>query len=131
MYFKSLLLGEYRYIVITPCLLCTSRCYKISTVKHLYVFYHFILHLFVYFWLCRVFIAMLGFSLVAASGGLLFLAVCGLLIAVGFSSSVVAAQGLQSTVPVVMADGLVCLVAYGIFPNRGLNLCPLHWQVDS
>ena len=24
-----------------------------------------------------------------------------------------------------------CSVAYEIFLNQGLNLCPLHWQVDS
>ena len=26
---------------------------------------------------------------------------------------------------------LSCSVACGIFPDQGLNLCPLHWQVDS
>ena len=24
-----------------------------------------------------------------------------------------------------------CSTAYGIFPNQGSNLCPLHWQADS
>ena len=32
---------------------------------------------------------------------------------------------------VVEAFGLSCLVACGIFPDRGWNLSPLHWQVDS
>ena len=27
--------------------------------------------------------------------------------------------------------GLSCSVACGIFPDQGLNPCPLHWQVDS
>ena len=31
----------------------------------------------------------------------------------------------------VMAHGLSCPMVCGIFPNQGLNLCPLHWQVDS
>ena len=38
--------------------------------------------LFIYFWLCWVFVAVRGLSLVAVSGGLLFVAVRGLLIAV-------------------------------------------------
>ena len=25
----------------------------------------------------------------------------------------------------------VCSEAYGIFPEQGSNLCPLHWQMDS
>jgi len=25
---------------------------------------------------------------------------------------------------------LSCSSAYGIFPDQGSNLCPLHWQVD-
>ena len=30
-----------------------------------------------------------------------------------------------------MADKLSCSTAYGIFPDQGLDLCLLHWQVDS
>ena len=41
-------------------------------------------------------------------------------------------HGLQGTwAPVAMAHGLSCLTEYGIFPNQGLNPCPLHWQVGS
>ena len=32
---------------------------------------------------------------------------------------------------VVVAHGLRCSAACGIFPDQGLNPCPLHWQVDS
>ena len=39
------------------------------------------------------------------------------------------ARALQCSVVVV--HGLSCLTARGIFPNQGLNLSPLHWQVDS
>ena len=31
----------------------------------------------------------------------------------------------------VVAHGLSCSKACGIFPDQGLNLCPLHWQVAS
>ena len=47
--------------------------------------------LFIYFWLHWVFVAACGLSLVVASGGLLFVAVCGPLIAV---ASLVAEHGL-------------------------------------
>ena len=32
---------------------------------------------------------------------------------------------------VVVAFGLSCSEACGIFPDLGSNPCPLHWQVDS
>ena len=32
---------------------------------------------------------------------------------------------------VVVAHGLSCSGACGIFPDQGLNPCPLHWQADS
>ena len=57
----------------------------------------------------------------------------GLLIA---AASLVAEHGLQarrlqSTGSVVVAHGLICSAACGIFPNQASNPCPLHWQVDS
>ena len=32
---------------------------------------------------------------------------------------------------IIVAHGISCPVACGIFPDQGLNLCTLHWQVDS
>ena len=32
---------------------------------------------------------------------------------------------------VVVAHGLSCSMAYGIFLDHGSNPCPLHWQADS
>ena len=32
---------------------------------------------------------------------------------------------------VVVAHGLSCSAACGIFPDQGSNPCPLHWQADS
>ena len=32
---------------------------------------------------------------------------------------------------VVVAHGPSCSAACGIFPDQGLNPCPLHWQADS
>ena len=32
---------------------------------------------------------------------------------------------------VVVAQGLSCSMAHGIFLDQGSKLCPLHWQADS
>ena len=63
---------------------------------------------------------------------------------VGFSScgswaSAVAARGLQqpwlaasrAQASVVVAHGLSCSAACGMFLDQGSNPCPLHWQADS
>ena len=54
----------------------------------------------------------------------------------GFISCIMWAQqlplpGSQSTGSVVVAHGFSCFEACGIFPDRGSNLCLLHWQMDS
>ena len=91
----------------------------------------------------------MGFSVVAVSGDYSLVAVtwashCGGFScrwstgsrAHGFQSlrqvgSAVAAPGLQSADSVVEVHGLSCSAACGIFLHQGLNLCLLHWQVDS
>ena len=37
----------------------------------------------------------------------------------------------RGTSSIVVGRGLSCSEACGIFPDQGLNLCPLHWQADS
>ena len=64
----------------------------------------------IYFWLCWVFVAACGLSLVVASAGYSLLRCAG---------------------SVVVAHGLSCSAACGIFPDQGSNPCPLHWQADS
>ena len=121
------------YVIILPFVHCT--CFA------------FVFNLF-YFWLCWVFVAASRPSLVAVSGGYSSLRCVGfssrwlLLLRstgsrhMGFSScgtraSVVVARGLQSAGSVVVAHGLSCSAACGIFLDQGLNPCPLHWQEDS
>ena len=48
----------------------------------------------------------------------------------GLWASVAAAGGLWSTGSVATAHRLSCFLACGIFPDRGLNLCLLHWKAD-
>ena len=55
-------------------------------------------------------------------------AVCGFFLAV---SSLVTECRSWGTDSVVVAHGLSCFAAHGIFLDQGSNLCPLHWQVDS
>ena len=45
--------------------------------------------------------------------------------------SVVAFPGLWSTGSIVAVHGFSCSMECGIYPDQGLNLCFLHWQVDS
>ena len=54
---------------------------------------------------------------------------CGLLTAV---ASLVGEHGLKDMwASVVVAHGLSCSAARGIFPSQGSSWCLLHWQVDS
>ena len=45
--------------------------------------------------------------------------------------SIAAVLWLQSMGSIVLAHGLSCFVACGIFSDQGLNPCLLHWQADS
>ena len=44
---------------------------------------------------------------------------------------VVAAPELESPGSIVLAHGLSCRQACGLFLDQGLNSCPLPWQADS
>ena len=50
--------------------------------------------------------------------------------ALGCAGSGVVVPGLQSTGSVIVAHGLSCSAACGIFLDQGSNLCLLHWQAD-
>ena len=93
-------------------------------------FFFFFFNVLIYFWLCWVFVSVRGLSPVAASGG--------------HSSSRCAGLSLSQPLPlwstgsrragsgsVVVAHGPSRSAACGIFPDRDMNLCPLHWQADS
>ena len=87
-----------------------------------FCFYKFIYLLIIYFWLHWVFVAARGPSLVVASGG------CSSWWCNGFSCGTWA---LGTWASVVVARGLSCSMACGIFQDQDSNPCPLHWQADS
>ena len=84
--------------------------------------------LFIYLWLCWVFVSVRELSLVAASGDHSSSRCAGL------SPSrplLLRSTGSRRTGSVIVAHGPSCSVACGIFPDQGSNPCPLHWQTDS
>ena len=90
-----------------------------------FLYFH---YLFIYFWLCWVFVSVRGLSLVAASGGHSSSRCAGLSLS---PPLLLRSTGSRRAGSVVVAHGPSCSVACGIFPDRGSNPCPLHWQADS
>ena len=98
-----------------------------SRLQHFFFFKLFI-YLFIYFWLCWVFVSMRGLSLVAASGGHSSLRCAGLSLSWPL---LLRSTGSRRAGSVIVAHGPSRSAAYGIFPDQGSNPCPLHWQADS
>ena len=88
----------------------------------------FFIYLFIYFWLCWVFVSVRGLSLVVASGGHSSSQCTGLSLSWPL---LLRSTGSRSAGSVVVAHGPSCSAAFGIFPDQGSNPCPLHWQADS
>ena len=83
----------------------------------------------VYHGLCQVLAAACGLSLVAISRGDSLAVGHGLLIMHGLL--LLWNTGSRAQVSVAVVHGLSYTRTHGIFPGQGLNLCSLHWQVDS
>ena len=79
-------------------------------------------------WLCWVFVSVRGLSLVVASGGHSSSQCAGLSLSWPL---LLRSTGSRRAGSVVVAHGLSCSTACGIFPDQGSNPCPLHWQADS
>ena len=94
----------------------------------LYLFLKVQAYLFIYFWLCWVFVSVRGLSLVVASWGHSSLQHAGLSLS---RPLLLRSTGSRRAGSVIVAHGPSCSAACGIFPNQGLNPCPLHWQADS
>ena len=83
--------------------------------------------LFIYFWLCWVFVSVRELSLVAASGGHSSSRCAGLSLS---RPLLLPSTGSGRAGSVVVAHGPSCSAACGIFRDQGSNPCPLHWQAD-
>ena len=86
------------------------------------------IYLFIYFWLCWVFVSVRGLSLVAASGGHSSSRCAGLSLS---RPLLLRSTGSRRAVLVIVAHGPSCSAACGILPDQGSNPCLLHWQADS
>ena len=100
--------------------------YKLAT-KPFFFFLKFI-YLFIYLWLCWVFVSARGLSLVAASGGHSSSRCAGLSLS---RPPLLWSTSSRRAGSVILAHGPSCSAACGIFPDQGSNPCPLHWQADS
>ena len=75
-----------------------------------------------------MFVSVRGLSLVVASGGHSSSRCMGLSLS---RPLLLQSTGSRHTGSVVVAHGPSCCTACGIFPDKGSNPCPLHWQADS
>ena len=95
--------------------------------KH-YIFFFFLIYLFIYSWLCWVFVSVRGLSPVVASGSRSSSQCTGLSLS---RPLLLRSTGSRRAGSVVVAHGPSRSAACGILPDQGSNPCPLHWQADS
>ena len=98
--------------------------------SHCFGVHHFFkkINLFIYLWLCWVFVSVRGLSLVVASGGHSSSRCAGLSLS---RPLLLRSTGSRRAGSAVVAHGPSRSAARGIFPDQGPNPCPLHWQADS
>ena len=125
---KTLNLCEQVILFSVLCLDHIEEEHSWVLVSNPYLFFLNFIYLFIYLWLCRVFVSVRGLSLVAASGGHSSSRCVGLSLS---RPLLLRSTGSRRAGSVVVAHGLSCSAARGIFPDQGSNPCPLHWQADS
>ena len=91
-------------------------------------FFNYLIYLFIYFWMCWVFVFVRGLPLVVASGGHSSSWCAGLSLS---RPLLLRSTGSRHAGSVVVAHGPSCSAACGILPDQGSNPCPLRWQADS
>ena len=84
--------------------------------------------LFIYLWLCWVFVSVRGLSPVVASGGHSSSRCAGLSL---WRPLLLWSTGSRRAGSVIVAHGPSCSATCGILPDQGPNPCALHWQADS
>ena len=86
------------------------------------------IYLFIYLWLCWVFVSVQGLSPVVASGGHSSSQCADLSLS---RPLLLRSTGSRRAGSVIVAHGPSCSAACGIFRDQGSNPCALHWQADS
>ena len=102
---------------------CTTREVPLAMV-----FFFFNKFIYLFIWLCWVFVSVRGLSPVAASGGHSSSRCASLSL---LRPLLLWSTGSRRAGSVVVAHVPSCSTACGIFPDLGSNPCPLHWQADS
>ena len=92
------------------------------------LFFKIFIYLFIYLWLCWVFVSVQGLPPVVASVGHSSSRCTGLSLS---RPLLLRSTGSRRAGSAIMAHGPSCSTACGIFPDQGSNPCPLHWQADS
>ena len=124
------------YIPATPIITFPSALKILPITFYLFFFFKlmgkassfFFFLIFIYLWLCWVFASVRGLSPVVASGGHSSSRCTGLSLS---QPLFLRSTGSRRAGSVIVAHGPSCSAACGIFPDQGLNPCPLHWQADS
>ena len=101
---------------------------KIDSISFFFFLRNSFIYLFIYLWLCWVFVSVQGLSPVVARGGHSSSQCSGLSL---LRPLLLRSTGSRRADSVIVAHGLNCSAACGIFPDQGSNPCPLHWQADS
>ena len=122
----KLFLPDFLLVFLATILFFYCHCW-ILCIKDIF-FLSFKIYLFIYLWLCWVFVSVRGLSLVEASGGHSSSRCAGLSLS---RPLLLWSTGSRRAGSVVVAHGPSCSTACGIFPDQGSNPCPLHWQADS
>ena len=99
-----------------------------STPSPAFVVCRFYLFIYLFLWLCWVFVSVWGLSPVVASRGHSSSQCTGLSLS---RPLLWRSTGSRRAGLVIVAHGPSCSAACGILPDQGLNPCPLHWQADS
>ena len=93
-----------------------------------YLIHFFFFNLFIYLWLCWVFVSVRGLSPVAASGGHSSSRCADLSLS---QAPLLWSTGCRRAGSAIVAHGPSRSAARGILPDQGSNPCPLHRQADS
>ena len=114
-------------ITQSECCVNVKYCY-LNSLRAFKIFVYIYIYIFIYLWLCWVFTDVQTSSSFDEQG---LLSSCGVRASHCGGLSCCGARALGHVGLNAVVHGLSSSAACGICPHQGLNLYPLHWQVDS